>query len=188
MDRRQVVTGLAAAPFASVRAPDGNAAGEERWKKVLAERIPLYGHRNWIVIADSAYPAQSRSGIETLVSEATHFEVLRTVLAALSASKHVRPIVYQDSELSFVQEADAPGVAAYRRQLAAMFRDAKVNTLPHEQIISKLDQTGQTFEILIIKSTLTIPYTSVFLQLDCAYWGPENEQKLRVAMAQASDH
>jgi hypothetical protein len=30
---------------------------------------------------------------------------------------------------------------------------------------------------------MTMPYTSVFLQLDCAYWGPEAEQKLRAAMA-----
>jgi hypothetical protein len=27
-----------------------------------------------------------------------------------------------------------------------------------------------------------MPYTSVFLQLDCRYWGPNDEQKLRQAM------
>jgi L-fucose mutarotase/ribose pyranase (RbsD/FucU family) len=183
MDRRQVVTGLAAAPFASVRGSDASATNNEDWKKVLSERIPLYGHRNWIVVADSAYPAQSRTGIETLVSGASHLDVLRTVLAALAASRHVRPIVYQDRELSFVQERDAPGVEAYRRQLATMFRDVKVNTFPHEEIISKLDQAGQVFEILIIKSMLTIPYTSVFLQLDCAYWSQDAESALRVRMA-----
>src|SRR5919202_365318 len=38
------------------------AAGRDisDWKQELAERIPLYGHRNWIVVADSAYPAQAR--------------------------------------------------------------------------------------------------------------------------------
>jgi len=148
----------------------------------LRERIPLYGHRNWIVVADSAYPAQSRSGIETIVSDATHFDVLRTVVSALAASKHLRPVVYQDKELSFVPEQAAPGVEECRRQLTALFRDTKVNTLPHEEIISKLDQAGQVFEILIIKSNLTIPYTSVFLQLDCAYWSAEDEQALRAKM------
>ena len=24
--------------------------------------LPLFGHRNWIVVADSAYPAQSQAG------------------------------------------------------------------------------------------------------------------------------
>lgn len=186
MDRRQVVTGLAAAPFASVRNSDASGSSEEGWKKILGERIPRYGHRNWIVVADSAYPAQSRSGIETIVSEAAHLDVLRTVLAALAASRHVRPIVYQDRELGFIREQDAPGIETYRRQLEALFRDAKVNTLPHEEIISKLDQAGQVFAILIIKSNLTIPYTSVFLQLDCAYWSQHAESALRSRMASHS--
>jgi hypothetical protein len=33
------------------------------WKQQLKDLLPLFGHRNWIVVADSAYPAQSRSGI-----------------------------------------------------------------------------------------------------------------------------
>jgi hypothetical protein len=61
-------------------------------------------------------------------------------------------------------------------------RNREVHSLPHEQIIGKLDEAGQTFKVLIIKTTMTMPYTSVFLQLDCAYWGPEAEQKLRAAM------
>ena len=35
------------------------APSKPDWKTQLSERIALYGHRNWIVIADSAYPAQS---------------------------------------------------------------------------------------------------------------------------------
>src|ERR1700733_11277413 len=50
---------------ASVSAP-----GVSDWKTVLVDRLPLYGHRNWIVIADSAYPAQTASGIETIYSNA----------------------------------------------------------------------------------------------------------------------
>src|SRR5947208_17038584 len=80
------------------------------WQQTVAERIPLYGHRNWIVIADSAYPAQSGAGIETVVSNADHLEVVQAVLNALSHSKHVRPIVYTDAELKYVNEKDAPGI------------------------------------------------------------------------------
>jgi hypothetical protein len=36
----------------------------------------------------------------------------------------------------------------------------------------------------VIKTNCTMPYTSVFLQLDCAYWGAEDEQLLRENMAQ----
>jgi L-fucose mutarotase/ribose pyranase (RbsD/FucU family) len=170
-------------PFAAERTSPAAAGSSAAWNRTLLDRIPLYGHRNWIVIADSAYPAQSRPGIETIVSNSDHVQVLEQVLAAVSGSRHVRPIVYTDQELKFIEEKDAPGISAYRRQLAAMLQNRVVNSLPHEQIIAKLDQVSQTFRVLIIKTNFTLPYTSVFLQLDCAYWGPDAERRLRAAMA-----
>ena len=154
----------------------------EDWRTAVAERIPLYGHRNWIAVVDSAYPAQSRSGIETVVADADQAEVVKAVLQALAASRHVRPIVYTDAELAFVDERDAPGVTAYRAQLAAALGDHPATSLIHEQIIHRLDEAGQTFRVLIMKTNMTIPYTSVFLQLDCKYWSAEAEQRLRARM------
>lgn len=153
------------------------------WRRVVAERLPLYGHRNWIVVADSAYPAQSSPGIETIVADADGAEVLQNVLARVSNSKHVRPIVYTDLELSYLTEADAPGVDGYRELLAGLFPDSKPISLPHEQIIGNLAKAGQNFQVLIIKTRMTIPYTTVFLQLDCAYWSADSERKLRTQMA-----
>jgi hypothetical protein len=37
------------------------------WKAVVQNRLPLYGHRNSIVVADSAFPVYANSGIETIV-------------------------------------------------------------------------------------------------------------------------
>ncbi len=159
------------------------AAAGQTWEVKLAERIPLYGHRNWIVIADSAYPAQSREGIETIVVNANQVSVLKHVLAALDNSKHVRPIVYTDAELKFIDPEDVPGIGPYRETLVDLFHNREAHTLPHEEVIHKLDEAGQTFRVLIIKTNMTMPYTSVFLQLDCAYWGPDAEKKLRAAMA-----
>jgi hypothetical protein len=156
------------------------------WKEKLAERIPLYGHRNWIVVADSAYPAQARSGIETIVADADQIEVLKVVLHKLAASKHVRPIVHMDRELQYLREGDAPGVDAYRREVFTLLPKDKIATSLHENIISQLDEAGQTFRVLIIKTTMTVPYTSVFLQLDCAYWTPDEERKLREEMGKST--
>lgn len=153
------------------------------WQQAVAERLPLYGHRNWIVIADPAYPAQSSPGIETIVSNADQLEVVRAVLKAVDGSKHVRPILYTDAELRYVSDSDAPGISAYREQLARVLGSRPVSALPHEQIISKLDDAGKTFRVLIIKTNMTLPYTSVFLQLDCGYWSADAEQRLRAAMA-----
>ena len=156
------------------------------WKEQLKGLLPLFGHRNWIVVADSAYPAQSRPGIETIVSGAGQIEVARRVLDSIAGSEHVRANVYLDRELQFVPEPDAPGISRYRKQLAELIKSAQTTSLPHEQIIAKLDQSAQTFRVLIIKTEMTIPYTSIFFELDCAYWSAEAEQRLR-ALMDASD-
>jgi hypothetical protein len=84
-----------------------------------------------------------------------------------------------------LDDAQAPGVEAYRDSLAALFKDKTVEAVPHEKLIAQLDEVSQTFKVLIIKTNMTIPYTSVFLQLDCAYWGPEAEKGLRAKIAAA---
>ena len=108
---------------------------EHAWIEVLKDRLPLYGHRNWIVIADSAYPDQKPNGIETVIAHESQFAVLNTVLRFLSESRHVRPIIYTDQELPLVDESDAPGVSDYRDQLASILNGQTANVLPHEQII-----------------------------------------------------
>jgi L-fucose mutarotase/ribose pyranase (RbsD/FucU family) len=153
------------------------------WLRTFRERLPEYGHRNWVVVADSAYPAQSREGIETVVSNAGQVEVLRRVLEVLKHAKHVAPIVYTDKELQYLDETDAPGIETYRSDLTQLLEGRTPTSLPHLDIISKLDQVSQTFRVLIIKTDMTLPYTSVFLQLDCAYWGPDAEKRLRAKMA-----
>jgi hypothetical protein len=155
------------------------------WKTLVKQTVPLYGHRNWIVIADSAYPDQSAPGIETVVSHADQIDVLQFVLNTLAHSPHVTPTVYTDQELRFLDEKDAPGIDVYRDQLKALLEDRATQTLPHEQIIAKLDQVSRSFHVLLIKTNLALPYTSVFLQLDCAYWPPDAERRLRERIAAA---
>ncbi|MGD0858900.1 MAG: RbsD/FucU domain-containing protein [Terracidiphilus sp.] len=152
------------------------------WERQLRALLPLFGHRNWIVVADSAYPAQSKPGIETIAAGEDQMRVVRKVLDAITACNHIRANVYADKELAFVAENDAPGITEYRRQLDAALYGARVNRIPHEQIIQKLDQSAQVFRILIVKSDMTIPYTSVFFELDCGYWNAEAEERLRQAM------
>lgn len=165
---------------------NAHASDAPAWQQVVAERAKLYGHRNWIVIADSAYPAQSRDGIETIATDAEQIEVLRQALSILDGMKHVRPVVFTDAELPHVPEQDAPGIAAYRKDLAEVLGQRPVNVLPHEDIIAKLDHAGATFKVLILKTNLTLPYTSIFLELDCGYWNNEAESRLRKALSNSA--
>jgi L-fucose mutarotase/ribose pyranase (RbsD/FucU family) len=155
------------------------------WECKLATFLPLFGHRNWIVVADSAYPAQSNPGIETIFAGEDHIHVARTVLDAIRASIHARANVYVDKELEFVNEIKAPGINEYRQQLKATLYGASVGHNLHEQIIDKLDQSAKLYRILIIKTEMTIPYTSIFFELDCGYWNADAEEDLRRTMQDA---
>ncbi len=159
-----------------------NARTPQTWEQKLSRRLPLFGHRNWIVVADAAYPAQSNPGIETIVTGAHHLQVVRTILDCIETRTHVRCNVYVDRELEFVAGHDAPGILEFREKLADLFSSKTIQRLPHEQIIGKLDQCAHLFRVLILKTDLTLPYTSVFFELDCGYWSAEAEERLRKAM------
>ena len=160
--------------------PDTN---NETWQQRLKTLLPLMGHRNWIVVADSAYPAQSNPGIETIATGASHKQVLGKTLWEIAELAHLCANAYVDAELKHVSEKDADGVDAIRRDIERLLEGQEVRELEHEQIISKLDEAGRTFHILVLKTTLTIPYTSVFVRLDCGYWTDEDEKRLREKMA-----
>jgi hypothetical protein len=178
---RGVVLGLA-----SLLTLGTTAVGEEAgWQKRLAQDLPLLGHRNWIVIADSAYPLQSGPGIETIATGEDQGKVVQAVLSALGKSRHVRPVIFLDAELPFVPERDAPGITSYREELKTLLKGHPTTSLPHEDVIARLDQSGKLFRVLILKTNLALPYTSVFIQLDCGYWSPEAEKRLREAMGSA---
>lgn len=159
------------------------SAAALNWKEILAWRLPLLGHRNWIVIADAAYPAQANPGIETIATGAEHVRVLKATLDAIDSETHVRAKIYLDAELAHVSEQDAPGVTKLREKLGGLVRGRDTETIGHEEIIAKLDKSGKLFRILILKSKLAIPYTSVFLELDCGYWNGDAEGRLRRSMA-----
>jgi L-fucose mutarotase/ribose pyranase (RbsD/FucU family) len=152
------------------------------WQTRVRQTMPLMGHRNWIMIVDSAYPLQSSAGVETIETNTDQIEVLKKVLSVIDSSIQVRPIVFMDAELPFVPEKDAPGVTAYRQNINTVLAGQKITSLPHEQIIAKVDEVGKTFHIIVLKTTMTVPYTSVFLQLNCKYWSDEAEAQMRKAM------
>lgn len=161
-------------------ASDGLRA-EPDWRGRLDASLRLYGHRNWIAVVDAAYPAQTKPGVETIVTGANQLEVVSAVLAGLDAAGHVRPAVFVDQELAQVPESDAPGIAAYRSELNALLGTRSVARLPHEVVIRTLDEAAAAMRVLVLKTDLALPYTSVFFRLECGYWTDEAERRLRAA-------
>jgi hypothetical protein len=155
----------------------------QSWQSHLAEELPLLGHRNWILVVDSAYPDQVGPGIETIETNDDQLDVVRTVLTDMQNSIHVRPIIFLDAELPFVPDQEAPGVSAYRTQIEFALNNYEVHHRLHQTLIDEVAKDAQQYHILILKTRLAIPYTSVFIHLDCKYWSAENERGLRDAMS-----
>ena len=117
------------------------------WEQVLKDRLKLDGHRNWVVIADSAYPASPSKESRRLPLMMNKL-LWSSVCSLYSVSVSTRPAIYTDEELRFVPEEDAPGITLYRNQLACLLSGYEASFLPHEEIIAMLDRVGETFRVL----------------------------------------
>ena len=155
------------------------------WQEVLEEDLHLLGHRNWILVVDKAFPEQSSPGMKYIYVDQDLLPTLDHVLGALDKSTHVKPVIYQDKELSFIKEEQVNGIETFRSAAAKTLDGRAVNTLLHDEVFQMLDESSSLFRVLVIKTNCILPYTSVFLQLDCSYWGPENEKTLREQMPEA---
>ena len=155
----------------------------EKWDIKLDQMMPTLGHRNWIVITDMAYPWQSGSGITTLFADEPYPAVLEEVKQMIDKAPHVFAHVYRDKELSYLTDDDVKGISSLRSEMDRICGD-EVQSVPHEQLIARLDEAGSLYNVIIIKTPLTIPYTTTFFQLDCAYWNGDQQQKLDQKMAE----
>ena len=154
-------------------------AMEENWKTEVEKTLKLFGHRNWIVIADSAYPEQSNPAIKTITIDESQLEAVEIISDLIEKAKHVDANIFIDKEMAFVPEKDAKGIASYRTNLNKVLEGKPVKTKLHEDIIRELDASAKLFNVLIIKTDLAIPYTSVFFQLECGYWNADAEKNMR---------
>lgn len=152
------------------------------WKDILTENLPLFGHRNWILVVDKAYPDQSAPGIMTISTGEKMGVVLENMVGILKKAQHVKPVFYMDKELDYITESMAPGVDAYRTECKRILAGANVQRLLHDQVFPKLDEASKLFKVLVFKTESQLAYSSVFIQLECGYWTSEQERTLREAM------
>lgn len=179
MRKMLVAMGLLFAATVLYAAP----AADVNWRAEVAAELPLLGHRNWILIVDSAYPLQVSPGVQTIETDEPQLAVAHFVLGAIDRSIHVRPDIFMDAELPFVSDQDAPDASAYRRQVGDLLHGYQVTSELHEKLIATVGEEGKTFRILVLKTDGTIPYSSIFIRLNCKYWSDAAEQQLRARMA-----
>lgn len=161
----------------------GSFAQQKDWRQTVAERLPYFGEGNWIVVSDSAFPMQSAPGVEMVLSRDSPVNTVAQLLELLAKDGHVRPVIYTDVELKHVAEQDATGIDAYRQLLSGLFEKFSplppVRAMPHVTNMLALSEAAKSFNVLVIKTGATLPYTSVFLELRPGYWSDDAEQRLR---------
>ena len=156
------------------------------WRKVATESLETFGHRNWIVVADAAYPAHSAPQITTLSTGEDHLTVLRWTLDAIAAHPALDAIPYLDAELPALPEARCPGIDNLRDGITSVLPQPAQFVI-HDELIARLSQDAEHFQVLILKTTALLPYVSVFLHLQCGYWSPAQDQAFRQASTLSPD-
>lgn len=160
------------------------------WKEELDRMLPLLGHRNWILVVDKAFPLQNASGITLFNTGEPLGEVLKHTLEKITEAPHLKPIIYLDQELESMTEELAIDVEKLRediKEIIARAPDCEQHTILHEEVFSKLDTASKLFHVVVLKTESLIPYTSVFIELDCGYWSAGQEKRLREKMSRKEE-
>ena len=156
------------------------------WQSELDQQLPVLGHRNWILIVDKAFPVQNSEGVITINTGEKLLPVLKYTLKEIAKSTHVKPNIFMDKELNFITSTQASNINQYRDSLRSVFTNSNVELIKHDSVFVKIDKASKLFRIVVLKTEEVIPYSSVFIQLDCKYWNAEKQQQLEKTMKSSS--
>jgi D-ribose pyranose/furanose isomerase RbsD len=152
------------------------------WKAAVNRHTSQLGYRNWIVIAEASFPALNRTGIGQVSANVEIPEALDYVLKIIDESQNVKPAIYFTKESQVIENNQAPGMDQLRERLAISIRSMETTKVEQDSLIAILQDVNRSFDVLIVRTTSTLPYSSVFLELQPGYWDAEAEEKLRQRM------
>lgn len=157
--------------------PDGQKSTS--WKKQLQTELPQLGHRNWLLVVDKAFPLLADENIQIIETNEQLVDVLNEVKNQVGEQAHVKPILYKDLELDYLNEELVPGIEKFKKDLYRIYPQDSYSVIAHNEIFSKMDAASKLFKVLVLKTNAVMPYSSVFMELDCKYWNAEKENLLR---------
>jgi len=159
------------------------SSGGNGWKAAVEVQTAQLGYGNWIVIAESSFPAHSRPGTRQVNSYQPIPVVLDEVFRCLERTEHVRPKIFIPRELGAVENDFAPGVDSYRAELKSALHAYEATELDQDSLITLVQDAQRSFDVLVIRTTTALPYSCVFMELQPGYWDGESEQRLRERMS-----
>ena len=164
----------------------GSPTPTSPWAPVLDAELQAMGYRNWIVVGDAAFPVHARRGVRTLVMDGEISEVLDGVLQSLDAAQRVTPRIYVARELAHVPNDRAPGIDFYRKELERAMHGYPARQMEYRSLSLLLEDSSKTFSVLVLKTKTALPYSSVFIELDSAYWDVDSEREMRKKLEESN--
>lgn len=149
------------------------------WHGAVDHQVAQLGYRNWIVIAEASFPAQSRPGVHQVTAPVEIPEALDYVLYALGQTEDVHAQAYVTRELRSVENDYAPGIDNFRKRLKDSLHGREATELDQQSLLTLLEDANRSFDVLVIRTQSALPYSSVFLELQPGYWSVESEARLR---------
>ena len=159
-----------------------NSPVRKPWMNTIRHELGHLGARNWVVIAEAAFPIQSLQGIKVIQLDADIPEVLDGLEDVIAENHYVKPRVYVAAELESVPDDYAPGVNAYKKSFKEALHGRETVSLDHQMLMRLLADTGKSYRVLVIKTRTAMPYSTVFVELGSGYWDAESEAALRTNM------
>jgi L-fucose mutarotase/ribose pyranase (RbsD/FucU family) len=152
---------------------------ENVWRGAVDHQAAQLGYRNWIVIAEASFPAQSRPGVRQVTAPVEVAEALDYVLKALEKTEDVRPKIYLTRELRSVENDFAPGIDELRKRIEDTLHGRETTELDQQSLLTLLEDANRSYDVLVIRTQSALPYSSVFLELQPGYWDAASESRLR---------
>ncbi len=154
-------------------------SSQNSWQQAVQRHVSQLGFRNWIVIAEASFPAYSRTGVHQIEAQGEIPEVMAQVLQTIDQTQHVKPNVYLTRELRSMDNNTAPGIDELKKKNDQILAGMEVASLDQESLMSLVADANRSFDVLVIRTTSPLPYSSVFLELQPGYWDSDSELELR---------
>lgn len=149
------------------------------WKGAVTHEVNRLGNDNWIVVAEASFPSHSRPGVRLITTDAEIPKVVDFVVNSLETTQYVRPKIYQARELRSIEDDFAPGVKTLQNQIEVALHGHEPTEIDQQSLLTLLESANQNFEVLVIRTSTALPYSSVFFELQSGYWDAHSEKLLR---------
>lgn len=156
-----------------------NMQDSQSWQTAVDRQAAQLGYRNWIVIAEASFPAYNRPGLRQVNASVEVPQALDYVLNTLEQTENVRPNIYLPREQRSVENDFAPGMDELRKRIHDSLHGHEPTELDQQSLLTLMQDANRNFDVLVIRTTTALPYSSVFIELQPGYWDVDSETRLR---------